>query len=225
MQFLAGTWATYGVDGDGDGDGARNVYDPDDAVFGAANYLCASGAGSITRLADAVWAYNHADWYVDDVLALALRYGADGLTLGEASTDVRSLVENPNLTLSDAARSDLLTGIADPRLVRALAAAAATHRIAVSVIKTGHSQHVAGTDRVSNHYHGRGVDIYAVDGADVSAANDAALDLALALLTSERDLRPDELGSPWPELARFPGAFSDEGHRGHLHIAWRSNAR
>ncbi len=223
MQFLDETWATYGVDGDGDG--TRNVYAPPDAVFGAANYLCASGAGNITRLADAVWAYNHADWYVDDVLALALRYGADGLRLGDGGADVTSLIESGNLTLSAEARSDLLTGVADPRVVKVLAAASANHRIAVSVIQTGHSQYVAGTDRVSNHYYGRGVDIYAVDGADVSAANDVALDLALALLTSGPDLRPDELGSPWAELARFPGAFSDEGHRGHLHIAWRSDVR
>ena len=71
MQFLASTWAAYGVDGDGDG--IRNVYDPDDAVFGAANYLCASGAGNISTLRAALWSYNHADWYVELVLDLAAR--------------------------------------------------------------------------------------------------------------------------------------------------------
>jgi len=71
MQFLAGTWAAYGVDGDGDG--VRNVYDPDDAVFGAANYLCANGAGNVTTLRSALWHYNHADWYVEMVLELAAR--------------------------------------------------------------------------------------------------------------------------------------------------------
>lgn len=72
MQFLAATWAAYGTDGDGDGD--RDVYDPADAVFGAANYLCANGAGEVTTLRNAVWHYNHADWYVDLVLELAGRY-------------------------------------------------------------------------------------------------------------------------------------------------------
>lgn len=72
MQFLAGTWAAYGADGDGDG--VRNVYDPDDAVFGAARYLCASGGGRIETLRAALWAYNHADWYVEMVLELAARY-------------------------------------------------------------------------------------------------------------------------------------------------------
>ncbi|HVL05066.1 MAG TPA: lytic murein transglycosylase [Acidimicrobiales bacterium] len=72
MQFLAGTWAAYSADGDGDG--VRNVYDPDDAVFGAARYLCASGGGKTETLRAALWAYNHADWYVEMVLELASRY-------------------------------------------------------------------------------------------------------------------------------------------------------
>ena len=72
MQFLAGTWAGYAVDGDGDS--VRNVYDPDDAVFGAARYLCANGGGQVTSLRNALWHYNHADWYVEMVLALAARY-------------------------------------------------------------------------------------------------------------------------------------------------------
>ena len=72
MQFLAGTWAAYSADGDGDG--VRNVYDPDDAVFGAARYLCASGGARTETLRAALWAYNHADWYVEMVLELAARY-------------------------------------------------------------------------------------------------------------------------------------------------------
>ena len=69
-QFLAGTWGAYGVDGDGDGD--RDVYDPNDAIFGMANYLRASGAPRDWRRA--LFAYNHANWYVDKVVAQALEY-------------------------------------------------------------------------------------------------------------------------------------------------------
>ncbi|HWC10597.1 MAG TPA: lytic transglycosylase domain-containing protein, partial [Acidimicrobiales bacterium] len=218
MQFLAPTWSAYGVDGNKDG--RRDVYNPTDAVHGAANYLCASGGGDPGRLPDAIWAYNHADWYVDDVLILAFRYGGGGLEANAA--DVADLLANRNLTLTDRARADLVNGIVDPRVVNLLAAAASEHRISVSVFKTGHSQFVAGTDRVSNHFHGRAVDIYAVDGAPVSPSNDAALDLALAMLTGAPALQPDELGSPWPGLSKFPGAFSDAGHQGHLHIGWSS---
>jgi len=74
MQFLAGTWAAYGRDGDGDG--RADVYNPTDAIWGAANYLCANGAGDPARLRDAIWNYNHASWYVDQVLDMAARYSA-----------------------------------------------------------------------------------------------------------------------------------------------------
>jgi hypothetical protein len=74
MQFLASTWQRYGVDGDRDGD--RDRYEAADAIYGAANYLRASGApGDWYR---AIFAYNHADWYVADVLAAARRFGDVG---------------------------------------------------------------------------------------------------------------------------------------------------
>jgi hypothetical protein len=76
MQFLAGTWTAYGVDGNGDGVASR--YDPADAVYGATNYLCASGAGKPGGLRRAIFAYNHADWYVNDVLSLSARYAGAG---------------------------------------------------------------------------------------------------------------------------------------------------
>jgi len=70
MQFLAATWATYGVDGDGDG--IKNRWDPADAIYGAAHYLQASGApGQLRR---AIYAYDHATWYVDEVLRIASSY-------------------------------------------------------------------------------------------------------------------------------------------------------
>lgn len=37
-QFIPGTWATHGVDGDGDGD--RDIWDPNDAIPSAASYDC-----------------------------------------------------------------------------------------------------------------------------------------------------------------------------------------
>ena len=79
MQFMPATWARYGVDGDGDG---RAVITNDaDSVMSAANYLTASGvtAGS-QGVRDALWAYNHADWYVNDVLYYAAAYGGGAIT-------------------------------------------------------------------------------------------------------------------------------------------------
>jgi murein DD-endopeptidase MepM/ murein hydrolase activator NlpD len=71
MQFIPSTWMRWGMDADGDG--LANPWDPEDAVFAAARYLAAAGAHeSIER---AIFAYNHAQWYVDDVLALAATLG------------------------------------------------------------------------------------------------------------------------------------------------------
>ena len=47
MQFMPETFAAYGVDGDGNASVETN--DVEDAVFSAANYLCANGAGDPTR--------------------------------------------------------------------------------------------------------------------------------------------------------------------------------
>ncbi|MGK5555352.1 lytic murein transglycosylase [Actinomadura kijaniata] len=75
MQFMPATWKSYGVDGDGDG--RADIMNPYDAVPAAAKYLCANGAGRGGRqLYRAVWHYNHADWYVQKVLALARAYAA-----------------------------------------------------------------------------------------------------------------------------------------------------
>ena len=87
MQFMPGTWATYGVDANRDG--RKDPYNPVDAIFAAARYLKAAGAGD--SLQKAIFSYNHAQWYVDDVLARARALSAipaevigslSGLTLG-----------------------------------------------------------------------------------------------------------------------------------------------
>jgi hypothetical protein len=73
MQFLPSTWAWAGVDGDGDG--RADIMSPYDAVPAAALYLCRAGAGrGGAALYAAIYSYNHADWYVREVLALAARY-------------------------------------------------------------------------------------------------------------------------------------------------------
>jgi hypothetical protein len=70
MQFLPSTFDAYAVDGNGDG--TTNIWDPADSIFTAAKYLCANGAGKGPQgLYNAVWRYNHADWYVQMVLNLA----------------------------------------------------------------------------------------------------------------------------------------------------------
>ncbi len=78
MQFLPSTWAEWGINGFGP-PGPPDIMNPFDAVPSAARMLCADGASSGTEagLRQAIFAYNHADWYVNEVLALAGRYAAE----------------------------------------------------------------------------------------------------------------------------------------------------
>jgi hypothetical protein len=95
MQFMPSSWQTYGVDANGDG--VKDPYNPVDAIFAAARYLKAAGAD--TDLTKAIFAYNHADWYVQSVLLRARVIGgmpADlvgsltGLTQGHFPVAARS---------------------------------------------------------------------------------------------------------------------------------------
>ncbi len=70
MQFLPSTWETSGVDGNGDG--VANIMDPEDAIPAAAGYLRVGGAPRDWYRA--LFSYNHADWYVKKVLAVAEGY-------------------------------------------------------------------------------------------------------------------------------------------------------
>jgi murein DD-endopeptidase MepM/ murein hydrolase activator NlpD len=67
MQFIPSSWKLYGVDANGDA--KKDPYNPVDAIFAAARYLKAAGAQDDLRRA--IFAYNHADWYVNSVLMRA----------------------------------------------------------------------------------------------------------------------------------------------------------
>ena len=73
MQFMPETWAGYGVDANGDG--VKDPFNPEDAIFAAAGYLSAAGMPADTY--GAIFAYNHADWYVSEVLANAGCYATE----------------------------------------------------------------------------------------------------------------------------------------------------
>jgi hypothetical protein len=73
MQFLPSTWAQWGITAFGQ-TGAPDIMNPLDAVPSAARMLCADGAGHSATLSGAIFAYNHATWYVSEVLALASEY-------------------------------------------------------------------------------------------------------------------------------------------------------
>jgi cell wall-associated NlpC family hydrolase len=88
MQFLASTWNQYGLDADNDGTADR--WDPADAIFSAANYLKASGAPANDEAA--LYAYNHSQAYVQEVLAWAGLYAE---TNPSANTDTTPGTSTP----------------------------------------------------------------------------------------------------------------------------------
>jgi Transglycosylase SLT domain len=74
MQFMPSTWAVYGVDANGDG--VKDPNNPNDAIFAAARYLRAAGMPEDPE--GAVFSYNHADWYVAEVMARAACFSGVG---------------------------------------------------------------------------------------------------------------------------------------------------
>ena len=74
MQFMPSTWERWGVDANGDG--VADPWNAEDAITAAARYLAASGGQ--TDIAGAIYSYNHAQWYVDEVLQLAKLFDAGG---------------------------------------------------------------------------------------------------------------------------------------------------
>jgi murein DD-endopeptidase MepM/ murein hydrolase activator NlpD len=75
MQFMPSTWDRWGLDANGDG--VADPWNPEDAIYAAARYL--SAAGGTQDISRGVFAYNHAQWYVDEVLQLAHTFGSGGL--------------------------------------------------------------------------------------------------------------------------------------------------
>lgn len=80
FQFLPGTWIEVAVDANGDGDAS-----PDnmiDAAHGAVRYLCGRD-GIMGSPREALFRYNRAVWYGDEVLQRAAGYAEDEVAFAE----------------------------------------------------------------------------------------------------------------------------------------------
>lgn len=85
MQFLQSTFdavvARYPLPPGGSN--PPSPWNKHDAIYAAAHYLCDSGAQKDIR--KAIFAYNHADWYVNDVLAQAKKYSETMVGTGDCN--------------------------------------------------------------------------------------------------------------------------------------------
>ena len=106
MQFLPESWAAYGVDANGDG--RKDPNDPWDAIFAAARLLRASGAPGDWH--GAIFSYNHAEWYVEAVLADARKFSAAGSVQSAGLVGCAAADSGPAVArmVAEAARIDAL---------------------------------------------------------------------------------------------------------------------
>jgi hypothetical protein len=232
MQFSVigspSTWDSFGVDGNGDG--AKSPYDPADAIPAAARYLVASGAPDDYR--KALFAYNHAVWYVNDVLAKADQYraatpvpsGGGAVSDGDVpppSDTVPEILADRGITLTPLQRSDVRSGALDPRLLGLMAGIGKRHAIVVTALKSDHSTYTV-SGNVSNHSAGRAMDIGAVDGEVCRGTRTGrCADLVRELAAMTGPLRSTELIYCWdPDGPSDPRGFARADHCDHIHAGW-----
>jgi hypothetical protein len=154
MQFLPSSWEAWGVDANGDG--RKDPYNPVDAICSAANYLNLSGGRD--DLYGAIFAYNHADWYVQEVLAYARAYGKLPSDLLGSLT---GLTEGAHFPVA-----------ADARYADDLAAREALKRSAPGVEQAyGEASEVLSSSPTR-----RGINIFAAVDAPVVAVNDGVIE-------------------------------------------------
>jgi murein DD-endopeptidase MepM/ murein hydrolase activator NlpD len=163
MQFIPSSWEMYGVDANGDG--RKDPYNPVDAICAAGNYLKAAGGSK--DLYAAIFSYNHADWYVQEVLLYARAYGKLPTDLVGSLT---GLTEGAHFPIAaDASYSDDISTRA--ALKRATPGERDSFGNAADVVASSPTR--------------RGINIFAAEGAPVVAVNDGVIQ-ALG--------RSDELG-------------------------------
>ncbi len=153
MQFIPSTWQMYGVDANNDN--RKDPYNPVDAICAAARYLKA--AGGETDLRTAIFAYNHADWYVDEVLLYANQYERLPADLVGSLTG-----------LTEGARFPVA---ADSRYADDI-----TERRLLERVQNGHTVGAEVSDSVASSPKRRAVDVYADEGSPVLAVNDGVIE-------------------------------------------------
>jgi murein DD-endopeptidase MepM/ murein hydrolase activator NlpD len=152
MQFLPSSWEMYGVDANGDG--RKDPYNPVDAICAAASYLKAAGGNE--DLYDAIFAYNHADWYVQEVLLYARAYGKLPSDLVGSLT---GLTEGAHFPVA-----------ADARYADDISARAALRGSDTDARVSGNAAEV-----ISSSPTRRGINIFSAEGAPVVAVNDGVI--------------------------------------------------
>jgi len=251
MQFMPATWRRYGVDGDNDGH--KDPYNPKDAIPAAANYLRASGAPGDLR--GALFAYNHATWYVQQVLSLARSYvqddpdpGVPGASIATLAPAVDAVADGAGcavptgpaqldqaVTLHGPRRFVMLPGWAmaggrppepvDARILSNVKWILAAYRLRVTAARE--PGHLS-------HGDGTAVDMIPAQGNGQQAWDQSALRLARDIgwtpSCAASGVTPACPLKPWVRFVGYNGYpnHGDPAHTGpmaHIHVSWSASAQ
>lgn len=215
MQFMPGTWDQYGL--------GKDICDPVASVDATARYLVASGApGDYAR---AVYAYNHASWYVDEVLSLAARYRGplQGVPSGPAQLSRAVTVYRPRtyaLLPPWAMAFGRAPEVVDARILDDVLWVLKTYNLRVNAAReAGHHTHGDGT----------ALDLRPATGNDQGTWDNTALRLAHDLGWTE-SCAASGVAPVCPLVPAIRGVFyngygghGDPAHVGgsaHIHVSW-----
>ncbi len=126
-----------------------------------------------------------------------------------APVGLAGLLDSPGFSAPPAVRTWLESGGVDPRVVSMLDSVLAHHTIGVSNLEV-----------LSTPVHVQSFDIVSVDGQPVGPDNFAARDLVTEIAAMDPNVRPDEIGTPWP--IQSPGFFTGPGSANGLHLAFEA---
>ena len=183
------------------------------------------GRKTITRTLDVRVVRRGGRWRVEDLA------DAGGRPVERPVEDLprlsRLVLTDARIVMADSARWDIMAGSIDERLLETMVDLAGVAPYSVAVLKSGHPRNVFGTDKISGHTLGRGMDIWRVTGQPVVLQRSSTESDAHAFTTAAlKDFDVPELGSPWdldgpPEEGKLKPSFTDAVHADHIHVAFK----
>jgi hypothetical protein len=216
-------WERYAVDGDGNGKVKRQS--PADSAATLARMIWAA-----EDLPAGLFQHNHAEWYVEAVLAdaEAMKGTCQAKTVAYAVAlpgPTNAPINWENVELSNSLEMvDIQSGAVDPRILNLIGAISQQHTITISSLRSDHSKMTA-SGNVSNHYYGRAMDIAAIDGVpctNVSPDGPCGI-IARQLGALPPGQEPTELIYCWdPDGPANPNGFAQADHCDHIHVGFNA---
>lgn len=153
-------------------------------------------------------------WALERIVSLG---GSPVARPKDLAAAARRVLGHRNIDLPDSAKWDIYRGGIDPALLQAIAQAADTYPMRVTVLDAGHPPNVWATSRASAHGSGKAIDIWSVSGRrviDQRQVGSPAFQLAQRFVNTGAA----QVGSPWVFGGGGRRSFTDKVHADHLHV-------